>query len=136
MKEVKLSNSDEVALVDDDIFFIINAYRWYLSERFGSKYARCTDRDGIYMHSMVMGTRSPIDHKDHNGLNNQRNNLRLTDASSNQHNRKKQGRGVSKLPNGIWVAYAHRQGRRIYLGKHKTEQEALDAKATFDKNSI
>jgi hypothetical protein len=131
MKQIPLTNSDEFALVDDDVFDILNAYRWYNDKG----YARATDRSKRRMHSIIMGTREPIDHIDHNGLNNQRSNLRITNASANQHNRKVQGKGVSYVKSvNRWVAYAHREGRRIYLGKYKTEEEALNAKKTFDTN--
>lgn len=75
-----------------------------------------------------------IDHIDGNGLNNNKNNLRLATPSDNQHNKKvhrnnKSGkRGVCRdEKNNKWRACITYKGKHIGLGRFNTIEEASDA---------
>lgn len=117
MKEIQLSKNGKknkgmyVALVDDDVFPIVNQYNWNYSV-YG--YARRTDHSTskqktIYLHKYIWELKKGkipegmlIDHKDRNGLNNQLDNLRLVTYTENNRNisKKKNNKsgfiGVSK----------------------------------------
>jgi hypothetical protein len=92
------------------------------------------------MHRQIMGSpRCCVDHKDGNGLNNQRSNLRCCTTSQNNRNSKiyrtntSGFRGVvwSKKMNR-WVAQIRVGGKSFYLGSYCTKNEAArvyDAKA-------
>ena len=84
MKEIKLTQG-KVALVDDEDFDMLNQYTWY-----GDKYAQTTiERKSVQMHRLIMKTPRwmVVDHIDHNGLNNQKSNLRNCSQSANCKNK-------------------------------------------------
>lgn len=93
MKVIISTNGTEI-FVDDYDFETLNNYSWRIHEYAnGNRYAE-TGKSGIKMHRMILDVNDSsiiIDHKDRNGLNNQRNNLRLADKSTN---------AMNKLANG------------------------------------
>lgn len=93
MKEIKLANTDKVAIVDDedrDLF----RYRWRLHPR---GYAQTTfpGYGDTYMHRVIMermlaralSNTEYVDHINGDKLDNRRSNLRLASASQNNANR-------------------------------------------------
>lgn len=94
MKEIPLTQG-KVALVDDKDFEKLNKHKWCLTKQGNVFYAkRCTTRPvnkTIYMHREIMGfpLGLGIDHKDTDGLNNQKSNLRICAHSGNGCNRPK-----------------------------------------------
>ena len=86
-----------------------------------------------FMHRLVMGCRprEEVDHRNGDGLNNRRHNLRSTTHSLNQANRRrvtgKSGfKGVFQR-SGKWRAYITVAGRFISLGSFITAEEAARA---------
>lgn len=106
MKEIQLTNGG-VALVDDADFDLLNQYKWgrkqYSPTRIYAVRQEGTWKFGTYkmirMHRQILGLpngRYPeVDHRDLNGLNNQRGNLRLATHSLNRANRRKQRNNTS-----------------------------------------
>ena len=90
MKEISL-RTGETAYVDDEDYDAINKHKWYAEKSHGNVYAK-TLINGRYqsMHRLI--TNCPnglqIDHFNHNGLDNQKINLRICNANQNQANRK------------------------------------------------
>lgn len=90
-KEIPLTKG-KVALVDDADYEWLMQWKWYAQERgSGLTYAGLPS-GGPYMHRLIMNAPKgmQVDHCDLNGLNNQRNNLRLASQSQNLANRQKQ----------------------------------------------
>jgi len=84
-REIPLSRG-MVALVDDEDYArVMAAGPWCAAPQQDRWYAKSRH---VYMHSIVLETRQVIDHKDRDGLNNQRANLRPTDQSHNSANSK------------------------------------------------
>jgi len=90
------------------------------------------------MHRLIAGQRTSkqIDHKDKNGLNNRRSNLRKATPSQNQANRERKT-GTTKNYKGVyntnrrltkpWVAYLAINYKLKNLGYYSTEREAAIA---------
>lgn len=84
----------------------------------------------VYMHKLITGF-AETDHKDGNGLNNHRSNLRDSTHTQNMQNRKtnrgtksSKYKGVSKRRDK-WRAYINNQyGIKVALGDFSTEREA------------
>lgn len=103
MKEIKLSNSDKVALVDDCDYDIVNQYTWQIVDEQNhvgnSKYK--LHRFIYELHSGEIPDGYFVDHCNRNPLLNIMNNLRLANAYQNAWNTSKRNndsgfRGVSR----------------------------------------
>lgn len=132
MKSLELSRG-KIALVDDADFEWLNKYKWTLSGN--SRYAiyypkRKGKRRLIQMHRVIMNAKKGeyVDHKDGNGLNNQRGNLRVVTHRQNMLNRKDLNPtvGITKHQKGWWARIRY-QGKHISLGVYEFKQDAIDA---------
>lgn len=132
-----------VALVDDEDYDLVMQYRWYVYERTRNNrthgpYAQAVIKRGgqqtaIKMHRLI--TDWPmIDHRDNNGLNNQRSNLRPTTAVRNQQNGRSCLNSTSKFK-GVswdrnrkrWQAQIKAGPRNVFLGRFSDEEVAARA---------
>lgn len=145
MKQIQLVNNRGFALVDDSDFDMLSKHRWYRQKGKNTLYAvtvikRAGKRVTVSMHRLIMGEPKGkgVDHRDGNGLINQRFNLRACTSSQNgmnQHCRRGSSqykgvywnKGVSK-----WYARIMKDRKSYYLGIRKSEIECArmyDAKA-------
>jgi hypothetical protein len=93
MKEIPLTQG-KVALVDDADYEWLGKMKWYAFRNGkGRIYYAARKKLGrvVFMHRDIMGVagKIEIDHRDSNGLNNQRHNLRVCTHSENMKNIKK-----------------------------------------------
>ncbi len=135
MKEIQLTQG-QVALVDDEDYEHLNQWKWYAHKFKSTYYAGRTCRASgkpktIKMHREIMKTPAGFlcDHKDHNGLNNQKCNLRNCTKSENNANGTSMGSskylGVSYYKAAKkWQAYIRKDNKPIFLGKHDSENMA------------
>jgi len=132
------------AIVDDDNFDRLNQYKWYAwSKGRGYPYyalrnvSRKQGRGIIRMHREILDIPTDLipDHKDGNGLNNQRSNLRVVNNSLNLHNQHKPKAGTSSAHLGVswnkinkkWIAQIQINKKYRYLGSFEKEIEASNA---------
>ena len=136
MKQIPLTRG-LFALVDDEDEHLLSRHSWYACKKeVDNTYYAATTLDGrcVRMHRLLLNAPAgvPVDHKDRNGLNNQKSNLRLAPAGGNQHNQGKNKRnstgfkGVSERK-GRYQASIGFQGRLRYLGRYDTPEEAHEA---------
>lgn len=135
MKIIPLTKGKN-AFVSDEDFVRISQFKWQARRDAKSKqdlwYAvRGTGPSFTTMHKFVMG--GPWhDHKDGNGLNNQRENLRPCTRSQNMANRRKQKgctsdfKGVCR-EGDLWAARIRYNGKRTTLGRFDIEEDAAHA---------
>jgi hypothetical protein len=151
MKEISLTRG-KVALIDDEDFKYLNQWKWYAHKIGRTYYADCTQKINdhfihVYMHRIIMKPSKgmEIDHIDHNGLNNQKSNLRFCTHSQNMKNHSQHGLkkfvGVScrallqkyELKDGTikycknkprYRARIKNNGIIYFLGSYQTEEEA------------
>lgn len=126
------------ALIDAADAPLIEAWCWYAHVRksghvYAARNAKVDGKNTIrLMHVELMGGPSPfkIDHKDGNGLNNSRKNIRFATHQQNMQNRvldrrNRFGRkGVFWGENGKFRACIQHNGRTIHLGTYSTQEEA------------
>lgn len=138
MIEIQLTQG-KVALIDDADFPLIGLCKWYVNRGYAQTSFYLGKIDGRYkykkisMHNVIMGTKG-IDHRDGNGLNNQRSNLRPATPRQNNHNLRKK-LGTSSQYKGVywhkrdkkWMARVKDNGRTYYLGHFVNEQDAARA---------
>jgi hypothetical protein len=144
MKTIKLTRG-MVALVDDEDYEYVNAFKWHAVQGRKTFYASRSEynpRRRIPMHLFILGfPNSEIDHRDRNGLNNTRKNLRPASRAQNKANTAKFStnksgfKGVSYCPwlkKRQWAATINSNNVRVNLGYFTTPEEAArayDAKA-------
>jgi hypothetical protein len=146
MRLLPLTQGQEAQLDDAD-YLQAYSYKWYAqwSKSANTFYAvrkvRLPNgkRYTLSLHRAVMGLENTdaveVDHIDHNGLNDQRYNLRVVSRSMNGHNRRNV-KGCYKVKNGFRAMIMIQ--RKFYdLGTYPTEIEAhlayLAAKASYIK---
>lgn len=146
MKEIPLTQGF-VALVDDEDYEWLIQHKWYiLRTKSGNLYAQTRkktpkNKSGVEtMHRMILAPPPGklVDHIDRNGLNNQRNNLRIADKRINGINRRMHSnntsgyRGVSETTNG-WLATIWNGEKGEFIGYYETAEEAARA---WDREAI
>lgn len=116
----------------------LSAIRWHnQSGRNGKEYVvgRCQGKP-VLMHRLIMGASGSlmIDHKNNDGYDNRRENLRFATRSQNQQNRRKNIKSENKFKGvnfrrdgGVWRARITANGKRITLGNFKTQELAAAA---------
>jgi hypothetical protein len=125
MKEIQLTKG-YVALVDDEDFERVNQYCWcagITTHRDGSKtvYAKRANNEVLAfycMHRLILGITDPqieVDHEDHNGLNNQKYNLRVATSSQNQANAKVRSDNTSGFKGVCWHKQHEKWNARIQV---------------------
>jgi hypothetical protein len=125
------------ALVDPDDYTALIKHKWSASKWGNTFYAvRSQGRTQIKMHRQI--TNAPphllVDHRDHNGLNNTKQNLRLCTQSENAKNQRPRNDGSSKFKGVSWNkrdkhfdVRLRYNGRNLYIGSSKSELEAARA---------
>ncbi len=148
MKYIPLTKG-QFAIVDDEDYEFLIQWKWRAKMVRDGGFAAIRTRlakeqvenETIYMHRVIMEAPDcfPVDHKNHNPLDNRRSNLRVCTVSQNAYNAKPSGKsstykGVSKQGRGNkWTANITVQGEHHYLGLFGTEIEAAQAYATAAK---
>jgi len=142
IKQIPLSQG-LFALVDDEDFEELNKYKWYDYKSRNAFYAcrklrlGVNKRQIIVMHRQILGLEDPNikgDHIDHNGLNNQRYNLRPSTNAENTRNQKPK-KGYSSKYKGVcwhkrdekWNATIFAENKKKHLGYFTNEIEAAKA---------
>jgi hypothetical protein len=127
MKQIPLSQG-LYALVDDEDYEALAVHKWHARKKPRTFYAaRNSAGKKIFMH-VALGYSRP-DHRDGNGLNNQRHNLRPASKAQNAQNNprhldNKSGfKGVSPQGNR-WQADIRVDGKNRYLGCRALASEA------------
>ena len=150
MKQIALSKTGKryankyFALVDDEDYDYLNQWKWCAKKDKTTYYAMRTiwingKPNGILMHRLVIKANNGmmIDHKDMNGLNNQKFNLRICTQSQNRMNGRARGKskylGVCYRDNKYIMAVISINGKQKKLGTFKTEEEAAKRYDEFAK---
>lgn len=145
MKKIDISTPkhlDTFALVDDEDFKRINKWKWAAFKSRDTIYAirkiYITNFPvlTLYMHREIMryvGGKQ-IDHKNHNGVDNQKHNLRVCTSTENCMNRYSH-RNSTSIYKGVhwnkatckWMASIRINKKFTYLGLFKNEEDAAEA---------
>jgi len=146
MKKIKLTQG-KVALVDDGDFEYLNQFRWQAVKGYTTYYASRAiringKRTSMQMHREILNTPKgvDVDHVNHDGLDNQRVNIRICNKSQNAMNRNSYKNSSSKFKGVFlqkygkkWKAQLRYKGENNYLGHFLLEE---DAALAYNKKAI
>lgn len=141
MKLIPLTQG-KFAQVDDADFDYLNQWKWqYHSSAHAQRTRHIPNskengkwkRETIHMHRLLLDAKE-VDHRDRDGLNNQRHNLRECKHSQNTHNVAAHRDSTSKFKGVCWYekgskwqAQIYINKRQTYLGRYNSEIEAAKA---------
>ena len=135
MKEIKL-NKGFITLVDDEDYGRLNQWAWRILKSRHTYYAQRQENvnnktKSVLMHREIMNTPKnlQVDHIDHDGLNNQKVNMRNCTHLQNLHNQRKKGKynkykGVYVINRDNIIAMITYNYRQIWRKRFFTEREA------------
>ena len=152
-KSIKLNSRKHLGyetIVDDEDYEILSQYKWHpeINPKSENVYVSgWINNKNIRMHRFVMKLHGNeiddfhIDHKDRNGLNNQKENLRPCSHTENQHNTKKKKNGITSVYKGVYFkvdrnkfrAHIKDNGKDIHIGYY---QDEIDAAIAYNKQAI
>jgi hypothetical protein len=154
MKEIQLSQQGKnkgkyFALVDDDEFERLSKHRWNVLKCDKTNYAigKVKNSSGtikhMLMHRFLLNVSDDlyIDHINHNGLDNRKENVRVCTSSENNMNKIKSTnkssifKGVSFIKrDNLWEAYINdKKRKKKHLGHFISEVEAAKV---YDKEAL
>jgi len=130
----------EGLLVDTEDEHLLSEYKWRPVRQRYTTYVQAHGPvvDGretnLRLHRLIMSAPPGVhvDHRNHNGLDNQRSNLRLASVSQNHGNTRIRQGGTSRFKGvyrdrGRWVAGIIEDGARRNLGRFLVEEDAARA---------
>lgn len=137
MKQIPLTQG-KFSLVDDDVYEWASKFKWYAMKNNNVYYTRRRISIGykkyinVLLHHCVIGFplfNNEVDHLNGDGLNNQRDNLKIVTHRQNQQNRhvKKTSKYVGVFwdsQNKKWRASIKKNGKVKFLGLFKIEEDA------------
>lgn len=133
---------DLFAIVDESDGETIGRYRWNVLRASNTFYARANMKDVhgvwrvVYMHHLVLplSAEKKVDHKNRNGLDNRRSNLRYSSTSQNTSNSGPRCDSASGFKGVFWCHQTQAwrseirpNGGYIYLGRFNTPEDAARA---------
>jgi hypothetical protein len=136
----------KIAVIDDADWELVAPFKWYAQKApNGRWYARTSawnpetrTTSKLPMHRLLLGVtgyETKVDHRDGDGLNNRRSNIRACTNAENIRNRPKDSvptssryKGVTwSKPNQRWFASICFEGQQIHLGSFRVEEDAARA---------
>lgn len=135
MKKIPLKSKkypNRFALVDDCDYDLVSTIEWRVAvEKGRCVYAifRPTGKLPIKMHRLIMGvvdSNTLVDHRNGNGLDNRRRNLRTATQNQNKTNRRKRTGSMSKhigvsSRGSKWYAFCNKDGIKYSIGPYESE---------------
>lgn len=129
------------AIIDAADVPLVSGIRWFVSIKKHTEYAWSwvradSGRYQIIMHRELLSAApgTEVDHKNHNGLDNRKENLRIATTSENRRNSLLQTRRNGRLKGAGWHKHSKKwrgyialDGKQKSLGYFHSEQEAHDA---------
>lgn len=121
------TSKEELFFIDFDDYEKVKDFCW-CKNRFGYLVARTKDGKILRLHRLIMDAPKGmvVDHINHDITDNRKSNLRICTQHQNSMNTAGKGCYFNKNKR-VWIAEITVNRRKIYLGRYKTEREAIKA---------
>ena len=124
MKKIPLTRG-YFAIVDDEDFEYLNQWKWLYSNGYAARSQHVSFKDGvqvsknIQMHRVILNTPDGllVDHKNNNGLDNRKNNIRNCTYAENARNQKLSKRSSTGFKGVSWKKSHEKFCANIKIGK-------------------
>ena len=141
-KQIELTQG-LVALVDNEDYDKLSKYKWHAHINRNTFYVCRTAYNGkqvtVMMHREILGLshgdKRQVDHRNQNGLDNRRTNLRIANHKINGYNHRKRADNSSghngvhwRIRENKWAAQIGANGKRIHLGVYANLCDAVEAR--------
>lgn len=137
MKEIQLTQG-KVAIVDDEDYDWLSQWKWHYQN---TGYAGRWSFEGgvrklVFMHRAIINTPDGMisDHKNRNGLDNRRSNLRICTSSQNGMNKRASNNSISGIKGVYWDKDRNqwrvtimKDYKRCYIGRYDKIEDASAA---------
>lgn len=136
IKITDMSNLKYDVLVDLDDLEKIKKYKWHIKKSTNTNYAISSKGDNkLFIHRLVLNYEGDldVDHINHNGLDNRKNNLRIISHSKNIMNQHNDDNGIYKLKNNRFRATITKNNKGIYIGTYDTFEEAKTNRKIYEE---
>lgn len=136
----KILDKWQSILVDDEDFSRVDKYYWYLDDNGYVRTHTANNLPSVYLNRFIKNCTNPaihVDHRDRDKLNNQKDNLRLANYSSNNRNKETSSRNTSGYKGVHYCKREKKYQARIYLGNKRKSlgyyHTAEEAAMVYDK---
>ena len=141
-KQISLTQG-KFALVDDEDYDELNKHKWFALKSRKTFYASRKTHNGkrttVMMHRQILGLvpgdGKITDHRNRDGLDNRRSNLRIVNHAINNHNHGGHSHNSSGHNGVHWDTQANKWrarimvgGKQIHLGYHNEIKDAVEAR--------
>lgn len=120
------------AIIDIEDIEKCSQYKWHIRNSGNNQYAISSlpNNKKLHLHRFVLGYEGEcdVDHIDHNGLNNKKENLRIVSHADNIRNQKINRKGIKRVSSGRYQVTITQNYITKYLGTYDTYEEALQAR--------
>jgi len=132
----------EFTIVDPEDYRRFGGFNWYVGGHGTKYYALRTVKNGeneittVRLHREIMQPKDGmvVDHRNGDSLDNRRENMREATQGQNMYNRKKRRNSKSRFVGvwldknrGLWAAQIKDSGKKHFLGRFESEEEAARA---------
>lgn len=124
----KNGNELDKTIINYEDLELCKKYKWHIKYGVNTNYAVSSfNNKKIFLHRLI--TNCPdgfiVDHKNHNGLDNRRNNLVISNHSKNGANRLKETVGIQLTKSGRYSVSIMKDYKHNYVGTYDTLEEAI-----------
>lgn len=126
-----------IAIIDIDDFDKVKDYKWHIKKSNNTSYCMShINNEKVFLHRFLLDYSGEldVDHIDHNGLNNRRDNLRIISHAKNITNQHNTDNGIYKVKSGRFRATITKDNKSIYIGTYDTFEEAKIKRLEYENN--
>ena len=132
--EITLKNKNGdisgIVLIDKEDIERCKKYKWHIKKSRNTDYAITTinESEKLFLHRYLLEYtgKQDIDHINHDGLDNRKDNLRIISHSYNLINQHNEDNGIFKVKSGRYRVTINKDGKSYYIGTYDTFDKAKE----------